>query len=123
MTKRFVNEYGVDFIIPTNTALQYARETALKGEYNLVRDDRHLCLGVARYIAASMWFQTLISPVFNVGLKSITANHIVTAEEINAVKAIYGSSADVGATDVTDNNRALCQECVLKASVNMYIPS
>lgn len=120
MTKRFVNEYGIDFIIPTNTALQYARETELKGEYNLVRDDRHLCLGVARYIAASMWFQSLISPVFNVGVKSITANHTVTQEEINAVNTIYGSYADVGAVNVTDENRRLCQECVMKANVNMY---
>lgn len=66
-------------VIPSGTAVQIARGTALNNVgrvpedskvYDLTRDGYHLGRQFGRYIAACTWFETLICPVFGISVRN-----------------------------------------------------
>ena len=58
VSKKVMNDYKIDDIIPSGTAIQNARSTYLGN--NLTRDGYHLDLIIGRYIVACTWFECLI---------------------------------------------------------------
>lgn len=109
---KLTSNYGVDMVIPTGTAIQNARGTALNTAHGLTRDGKHLAFGVGRYVAACTWFEALIAPVFNVSVVGNTAIHSITDSE--QANSQYETVA------VTDYNRTLCQQCAAAAVSNPY---
>ena len=105
-------DYGIDMIIPTGTAIQNARATALNTSHGLLRDDKHLGFGVGRYVAACTWFEALIAPVYGVSVVGNTAIHDITETERANTK--YETSP------VTHLNRALCQQCAAAAVAHPF---
>lgn len=100
-------DYEIDLIIPTGTAIQNARSSALNTAHGLTRDGKHLGFGVGRYVAACAWFEALISPVYNISVVGNTAIHAITENE--QMISTYETSA------VTEENRTLCQQCAAAA--------
>ena len=66
-------EYGIDVIIPTGTAIQLARGTRLNDDSYMTRDNWHLNTGMACYIASCTWFESLLRPVFGIPIVGNTA--------------------------------------------------
>jgi hypothetical protein len=57
---------GIDIIIPSATAVQNIRNTALNNPpLDFTRDGYHIDFGAGRYLLACTWFQTLVAPCFN----------------------------------------------------------
>ncbi|MCR4612885.1 MAG: DUF4886 domain-containing protein [Bacteroidaceae bacterium] len=109
---------GINVIIPMGTAIQNARNSMLENVTDLTRDHIHLGLGVARYIAACTWVETLFDPVFGTQMTELTANHPLTNVEENGTgfdSFILGSSIAV-----TDDNRPLCIQCAHWACTAPY---
>ena len=106
-------DYGVDMVIPTGTAIQNARGTALNSAHGFTRDGRHLGYGVGRYVAACTWFESLVAPVYGISVVGNSATHDITEAEIT--NSTYETIA------VTDLNRTLCQQCAAAAISNPYI--
>lgn len=111
-----INSLGIDYIIPTGTAIQNVRFSSLNTVHNLHRDEKHLAFGVARYTAAACIFGTIICDLFDVSLYGNSAIHTVTEGEIT------DSSDDylVDNADVTSENNKKIQELVISALDNMY---
>ena len=85
-------ETGINVIIPTGMVIQELRSTSINNYLELTRDGYHLDYGAGRYAAACTWFETLIRPVFQVGVKGNTLR------------------ANTGNVPVTDGVASLCQE-------------
>lgn len=64
--QKMSQRYGIDVIIPTGTAIQLARGTRLNDAAYMTRDQWHLNLHIASYIASCTWFEALLRPVFGV---------------------------------------------------------
>lgn len=64
---------GEGCVIPTGVAIQNARNTRLNDGDYLTSDKWHLSIGMGRYVAALTWFETLLSPVFDLSIKNNTA--------------------------------------------------
>ena len=111
-----INSFGIDYIIPTGTAIQNVRFSSLNTVHNLHRDEKHLAFGVARYTAAACIFGTIICDLFDISLYGNSAIHTVTEREI------ADSSNDylVDNADVTSENNKKIQELVISALDNMY---
>lgn len=103
-------KYGVDYIIPTGMAIQNARGTSLNTASYLTRDNWHLCYGVGRYVAACSFYQSIIAPVFNVGIVGNTAVHALTPTE----------AEDTTSVAVTSENNTLCQKCAFAAAIDRF---
>ena len=112
VVKEMASNNGIDFIIPSGTAIQNARNTSLNTEHDLTRDGTHIAYGAGRYILASTWFQMLLAPIFNKCIVGNTAVHAITQEE--SEDSTYETVA------VTSENRELCQLCALYATANMF---
>src|SRR5690606_4536362 len=112
-TKKMANYNGVDVIIPVGTAIQNARlvtEPVINGGRELTRDGTHLQFGVGRYIAAATWFQTLISPVFNVPMLGNTSRHALTTPELDNEYSVA----------VDESNYEVCQRAAFLACMDMW---
>jgi hypothetical protein len=99
--KKVMHEVGIDFIIPVGTAIQNARNTSLEDSDHLLRDNRHLNIGVGRYVAACCFFEAVLAPFYGV---SVIGNTLTTSS----------------GTPVTDENKELCQKCGHAAVANMW---
>ncbi|MCH7402533.1 DUF4886 domain-containing protein [Belliella kenyensis] len=55
--RKVSNALGLDYVVPSGTAIQNARKTLL-GD-NFTRDGYHLSYTIGRYTAASTWFEAL----------------------------------------------------------------
>lgn len=108
--KRLATEMGIDIIIPCGIAIQNARGTSLNNAGYLTRDNWHLAFGVARYVAACTFWQTIIAPVFNDCVVGNTATRTLTSEE----------EGQQGAEAVTINNREICQRCAFYAYIDNF---
>ena len=71
--QKMATQYGINVIIPTGTAIQLARGTHLNDAAYMTRDNWHLNLGMACYIASCTWFEALLRPVFRVSCIGNTA--------------------------------------------------
>ena len=119
VTKRVVEKIGIDKIIPTGTAIQKARNTELTygGLYdNLTRDNWHVNSGTGRYIAACTWYEALFAPYFGVSVINSTLD-ILETERPDNEEFINSFVA------VTDDNRALCNQCAFYAIQEPYSDS
>lgn len=91
--KTMIPYTGIDLIIPSGTAIQNLRNTALNNPpLDLTRDGHHIDFGAGRYTLACTWFQTLIAPCFHT---SIANTSFETTQ---------------GNVHVTKNNYQLCQK-------------
>jgi hypothetical protein len=109
-TREMVINDGIDFILPTGTAIENARGTSLNNDYDLSIDGTHLAEGVAKYVAAGVWYQMIFSRIFGVNILTNSFTTSLTPEEL----------ATNGAADVTLFNKDLCQKCSFMATINMY---
>lgn len=112
-TQQMMRLDGIDILVPTGTAIQNARQTWLNTPSDLTIDGTHPDLGVGRYIASCTYFQALFAPVYGVSIvddKQFT--YIVPEEE----QARYPFAS----VSVTDENRALCHQCVLNAILQPF---
>ena len=105
---------GINIIIPTGTAIQLARGSGLNNVAELTRDGTHLGYGVARYVAACVWVQTLCGDAMGLDVRRCSALHPLLGYESDERHAreefIRGSSVPV-----TELNRGLCIECAYRA--------
>lgn len=91
--KTMIPYTGIDLVIPSGTAIQNLRNTALNNPpLDLTRDGHHIDFGAGRYTLACTWFQTLIAPCFHT---SITNTSFETTQ---------------GNVPVTKDNYQLCQK-------------
>lgn len=96
-TKKVIEEFGIDVIIPTGTAIQLARNTELNDNMYLTDDNWHLNKGIGRYIANCLWFQKLFVPAFG--------------------GDIIGNSAIPTTGTYTESEIRLAQKCAKQASI------
>lgn len=116
VTRRVVEEIGIDRIIPTGTAIQKARNTDLTygGKYNnLTRDNWHLNSGTGRYVAACTWYEALFAPYFGTSVIGSTLN-ILKSEKP------YDETFASSFVAVNDDNRLLCVQCATNAIATPY---
>jgi hypothetical protein len=97
---------GIDIIVPSATAIQNIRATAVNNPpLDLTRDGFHIDLGAGRYILACTWFQALIAPCLGI---TVVGNSFQPA---------------AGNVPVTDSNIAACQRAAQYACINRFAPS
>lgn len=106
MANQKCHDAGIDFIIPSGTAIQNARTTELGENSNdITRDGLHLSLGVGVYIAAMTWYECIFRPIYG---KSIIGTPVS-----QAIKD-YDRGKE-GFQEITDENYLICQQCVKEA--------
>ena len=99
--KKVLNDIGINFFVAPGTAIQNARNTTLENSDHLMRDGRHLDLGVGCYVAGCAFFDSILAPFYGV---SVVGNSYTTAD----------------GTPVTDDNKLLCQQCGHEAVANLF---
>ena len=99
-------DFNVPVVIPSGVAVQIARGTRLNNQdrvspdtkvYQLTRDGFHLSRQHGRYIAACVWFETLIKPTLG---KSVMGNPYLLEDTEYSI---------------TRKDAKLCQKCAVKA--------
>ncbi|MCR5316230.1 MAG: DUF4886 domain-containing protein [Bacteroidaceae bacterium] len=105
---------GIDIIIPTGTAIQNARNTALNNPSELTRDGTHLGYGVARYIVACAWVQTLMAHVFGIDIRRCKQLHPLKEYEKDENQTQNGFIKD-SSQPVNEQNQSVCVECAYRA--------
>ena len=95
-------ETGISVVIPTGMVIQELRGTSICNNLELTRDGYHLDYGAGRYAAACTWFETLIRPIFQIGIKG------------NPLRA------NTGKIPVTDDVAVLCQDISENVVKNYY---
>jgi len=91
--KTMVTATGIDIVIPSATAMQNLRTTAVNTPpFDLTRDGYHSDFGAGRYTLACTWFQTLVAPCLG---KTIAENPFRT---------------DKGNVPVDNSNYRMCQK-------------
>ena len=96
------DETGISVIIPTGMVIQELRGTYICNDMEITRDGRHLDYGAGRYAGSCAWFETLIRPKYQVGVKGNTAR------------------AKMGKIPITDEVALLCQEVAENVVKNYY---
>lgn len=75
---KLCDEFGIETVIPSGVAVAMARRTRLNNSdsvpstckvYELTRDGYHLNRQHGRYLAACVWFETLVKPTLGVPVK------------------------------------------------------
>lgn len=121
--KSMLANNGVDYIIPTGTAIQNAR--GLTGKSLMFDASGHLAAGVARYVGSCTWFQALLAPVFNVSIVGNTATHAETNSN-DYMGSYYGGFGEEASgytgngVQVTSSNNTASQLCALYALTDMW---
>ena len=87
--EQLMRETSVEVVVPSGTAIQDLRNTALCDSLDLTRDGYHLNPGAGRYTAACAWFQTLVAPAFGTnvagnGCRLAGTPHELTPQEAEA---------------------------------------
>ena len=107
--KSFCEDYGVDFVIPYGTAIQNLRTSSLNNEYDLTRDGPHCGYGLAEYMAACCYYESLITPRSGISVVGNSARIDVSDKESK-----YPS------VNVTDENALIAQYAACLAIQDMY---
>lgn len=103
---RASEELGIPVVIPSGDAVQIARATRLNNDgdvpagckvYQLTRDGYHLSRQFGRYIAACVWFESLIKPTLG---KSVSGNGYLLRDTEYSI---------------TRKDARLCQKCAVRA--------
>ena len=95
--KKIISDNGIDFIIPSGTAIENARNTSLNDADELTRDGTHLS-DIGRYIVACTWWEAIMAPMFN--------------------NTVLGNSATLDG--MTETQRSLAQQCAFNAVMDMW---
>lgn len=111
-TKHVMENYDIDFLVPTGTAIENARRTSLCPPNDYTRDDIHLGFGAGVYMAGLTWYGSLIAPYFNKNIYKVSVNHVALDWEKNF--------APHETVDVDDSNRDVFIDCVAKSIVSPY---
>ena len=87
--EQLMRQTSVEVVVPSGTAIQDLRNTALCDSLDLTRDGYHLNPGTGRYTAACAWFQTLVAPAFGTnvagnGCRLPGTPHELTPQEAEA---------------------------------------
>lgn len=109
---QFINDYGVDFIIPYGTAVQNIRNSPINNTlygFSNPDDQHHLANGVGQYVANAAYFEALIAPRYGI---SILGNQF-RVDISNSLKDKYNNSNEF--VPVTDENAYLCQKAAILA--------
>ena len=100
------HDAGIDFIIPSGTAIQNARTTELGENSNgITRDGLRLSLGVGVYIAAMTWYESIFRPIYGKSIIGIPVSQAI--KDCDRGKE--------GFQEITDENYLICQQCVKEA--------
>ena len=99
-TKRLSKDTGINFIIPTGTAVMNARRTGLNtvDAKELTRDGDHLSYDLGRYVAACAVYEKILAPISG---KSVLGN------EWRVVKKTL--------PEMTDKTATILQRCAVAA--------
>ena len=100
------HDAGIDFIIPSGTAIQNARTTELGENSNgITRDGLHLSFGVGVYIAAMTWHESIFRPIYGKSIIGVPVSQAI--KDCDRGKE--------GFQEITDENYLICQQCVKEA--------
>ena len=100
------HDAGIDFIIPSGTAIQNARTTELGEDSNgITRDGLHLSFGVGVYIAAMTWYESIFRPIYGKSIIGVPVSQAI--KDCDRGKE--------GFQEITDENYLICQQCVKEA--------
>ena len=111
------SNYGIDFVIPVATAIENIRTSSLNtSSHSLSRDGHHLGYGLARYVAAATYYQTLICGRHGGSVVGNTCTHTVTTAEHNDVDSNHQDDL----IDVTADNRQVAQTAAALACSDMF---
>lgn len=105
---KFINNTGIDFIIPYGTAVQNLRATSLNDQNEFSTDGTHMADGLGDYVAACCYYQSLFAPRFG---KSIMGN-LYRDTSVDTTKA--------GVKVIDDANALLAQKAAMLATYNMF---
>jgi hypothetical protein len=65
--REMIPDTGIDIVIPSGTAIQNMRTTAINNPpLDFTRDGYHIDPGAGRYTLACTWFQTLVAPCLGI---------------------------------------------------------
>ena len=110
-------KYGVDFVIPVATAIENIRASSVNtSTHGLSRDNHHLGYGLARYVAAATYYQSLVCGRYGGSVVGNTCIHTVTTAEHNDVAESYQGDL----IDVTAENSRVAQIAAALACSNMF---
>lgn len=127
--KSMIVNNGIDYIIPTGTAIQNARNVSPWSEASkgLMFDaSGHLAAGVARYVGACTWFQSLLAPIFNVSVVGNSAIHDTTNSNDYMDTTYYGGFGEEASgysgngIQITSSNKLNAQLCAVSAITDMW---
>ena len=111
------NNFGIDFVVPVATAIENIRSSSINtSSHGLSRDGHHLGYGLARYVAAATYFQTMVCGRYGGSVVGNTCVHTVTTSEHNDV----GESYQGDLIDVTAENRQVAQIAAALACSDMF---
>ena len=88
--EQLMRETSVEVVVPSGTAIQDLRNTALCDSLDLTRDGYHLNPGTGRYTAACAWFQTLVAPAFGTNVAGNGCRLAGTPHELTPQEAEGG---------------------------------
>ena len=80
-TREVMNTSGADVVLPIGTALENMRLTSRNTIHDLTLDGERLGCGLARYTAASCYYQQLLSDVTGIDVSAIPYRYICTTAE------------------------------------------
>lgn len=66
--EEMIENFGINIIIPSGTAIQNARNTKLNTKLSITRDGRHIGNGTGQYIIGCTLFESLFEPVYGVSI-------------------------------------------------------
>ena len=115
--KWIASNYDIDFIIPYGTAIQNIRQSVINtSTHYLTKDGKHIAPGLAQYVAACVYFQSLISPRYGVSVYGNEYVHTVTESEKNGVDTEHLNDC----IDVTSENAPIAQMAAIIACNDFY---
>ena len=94
--KNIVADYGIDFVIPTGTAIQNLRASSLNDSNEFSDDGTHLANGLAKYTAACCYYQSLLAPRFGLSIFGNSWRKTDLNESNPGVKNVTNETAIVG---------------------------
>jgi len=102
-------DYNIDVIVPSGTAIQIHRGTEFNDNKDLTRDGYHLSHTQGRFVAACCWYERLVRPV--VGSKSIVKN------SCRLVGRTYreGKMKEPASVELTEEVAAACKKSAKEA--------
>lgn len=108
--RNMINDYNIDMIAATGTAVENARLTSMATGANSFSSDtniRHLANGVGRYVAACCFYETFIKQYSGISIYDDETTVITTSDGL-------------GEVPVTSENRKLCQKCACFADIYKF---